>query len=69
MKAVESQLTHVSKRLKQFRITQPAQQTFDWGKGIYIKRRIHADGDSKKNLYFNNLMPERFWPHRPLALV
>jgi D-citramalate synthase len=29
---------------------------------------IHADGDSKKNLYFNDLMPERFGRKRKYAL-
>ncbi|MBT8301145.1 MAG: 2-isopropylmalate synthase [Maribacter sp.] len=29
---------------------------------------IHADGDSKKNLYFNNLLPERFGRKRKYAL-
>ena len=29
---------------------------------------IHADGDSKHNLYFNNLMPERFGRKRTYAL-
>ena len=29
---------------------------------------IHADGDSKKNLYYNNLLPERFGRERQYAL-
>ncbi|MEJ2112717.1 MAG: alpha-isopropylmalate synthase regulatory domain-containing protein, partial [Flavobacteriaceae bacterium] len=29
---------------------------------------IHADGDNKKNLYFNDLMPERFGRKRKYAL-
>lgn len=29
---------------------------------------VHADGDNKKNLYFNNLMPERFGRFREYAL-
>jgi D-citramalate synthase len=29
---------------------------------------IHADGDNKKNLYFNNLLPERFGRKRRYAL-
>ena len=29
---------------------------------------VHADGDSKKNLYFNDLMPERFGRTREYAL-
>ena len=29
---------------------------------------VHADGDKKKNLYFNNLMPERFGRYREYAL-
>ncbi len=29
---------------------------------------IHADGDNKKNLYFSDLMPERFGRTRKYAL-
>jgi D-citramalate synthase len=29
---------------------------------------VHADGDNKKNLYFNDLLPERFGRHREYAL-
>ena len=29
---------------------------------------IHADGDNKKNLYFNDLLPERFGRKRSYAL-
>ena len=29
---------------------------------------VHADGDNKKNLYFNNLLPERFGRFREYAL-
>ena len=29
---------------------------------------VHADGDKKKNLYFNDLMPERFGRYREYAL-
>jgi D-citramalate synthase len=29
---------------------------------------IHADGDKKKNLYYNNLLPERFGRYREYAL-
>ena len=29
---------------------------------------IHADGDNKNNLYFNDLMPERFGRKRKYAL-
>jgi len=29
---------------------------------------IHADGDNKKNLYYNDLLPERFGRHRQYAL-
>ena len=30
---------------------------------------IHADGDSKNNLYFNDLLPERFGRTRELSLI
>jgi (R)-citramalate synthase len=29
---------------------------------------VHADGDSKDNLYYNNLLPERFGRSRKYAL-
>jgi D-citramalate synthase len=27
---------------------------------FHLNSRIHADGDNKNNLYFNDLLPERF---------
>lgn len=39
------------------------------GKNVFTQTAgIHADGDSKKNLYFNDLLPERFGRKREYAL-
>jgi D-citramalate synthase len=39
------------------------------GKNVFTQTAgIHADGDNKKNLYFNDLMPERFGRKRKYAL-
>ena len=39
------------------------------GGNVFIQTAvIHSDGDSKKNLYFNNLLPERFGRKRTYAL-
>ncbi len=39
------------------------------GKNVFTQTAgIHADGDNKKNLYFNDLLPERFGRKREYAL-
>ncbi len=39
------------------------------GKNVFTQTAgIHADGDSKKNLYYNDLLPERFGRKREYAL-
>ncbi len=69
MKAVESHLTHVSKMVETYSgIRIPPNKPLI-GENVFTQTAgIHADGDSKKNLYFNNLMPERFGRQRSYAL-
>jgi len=65
----ESSLYKVSKlvaTLTGFRI--PANKPIV-GENVFTQTAgIHADGDNKKNLYFNNLLPERFDRKRKYAL-
>ncbi len=65
----ESKLTKMSQMVESFSgIRIPANKPLT---GEYVFTQcagIHADGDSKDNLYFNNLMPERFGRVRKYAL-
>ncbi|MCU4163226.1 alpha-isopropylmalate synthase regulatory domain-containing protein [Carboxylicivirga caseinilyticus] len=65
----ESKLTRASQVVESFSgIRIPANKPLT---GEYVFTQcagIHADGDSKDNLYFNNLMPERFGRVRKYAL-
>jgi hypothetical protein len=36
---------------------------------LYKTAGIHADGDNKNNLYFNDLLPERFWQKNAILLL
>lgn len=66
---VESNLTRVSKMVESFSgIRIPANKPLT---GEYVFTQcsgVHADGDNKDNLYFNQLMPERFGRVRRYAL-
>ena len=66
---VESNLTKVSKLVESFSgIRIPANKPLT---GEYVFTQcsgVHADGDNKDNLYFNQLMPERFGRVRRYAL-
>jgi D-citramalate synthase len=66
---VESNLTRVSKMIESFSgIRIPANKPLT---GEYVFTQcsgIHADGDNKDNLYFNQLLPERFGRVRRYAL-
>ncbi|WP_088341065.1 alpha-isopropylmalate synthase regulatory domain-containing protein [Robiginitalea sediminis] len=66
---VESSLYKVSKLVSAFTgITIPANKPIV-GENVFTQTAgIHADGDNKKNLYFNDLMPERFGRKRRYAL-
>ncbi|TCO10876.1 alpha-isopropylmalate synthase regulatory domain-containing protein [Natronoflexus pectinivorans] len=65
----ESKLTKVSKMVESFSgVRIPANKPLT---GEYVFTQcsgVHADGDNKDNLYFNELMPERFGRVRRYAL-
>ncbi len=66
---VESQLTKLSKMVESFSgIRIPGNKPLI-GEYVYTQcSGVHADGDNKDNLYFNELMPERFGRVRRYAL-
>ncbi|NAY90836.1 2-isopropylmalate synthase [Muricauda sp. JGD-17] len=67
--AVESSLFKVSKLVSTFTgFGIPANKPIVGGNVFTQTAGIHADGDNKKNLYFSNLMPERFGRKRKYAL-
>jgi (R)-citramalate synthase len=65
----EAKLTHVSKMVESFSgVRIPANKPLT---GEYVFTQcsgVHADGDNKDNLYFNQLLPERFGRVRRYAL-
>ncbi len=65
----ETSLFTVSKLIETFAgIRIPANKPIV-GENVFTQTAgIHADGDNKNNLYFNNLMPERFGRTRKYAL-
>ncbi len=65
----ESKITHVSKVVEQFSGLRIPENQPITGYNVFTQcSGVHADGDSKDNLYFNNLMPERFGRNRKYAL-
>jgi D-citramalate synthase len=66
---VESEITRVSQVVESYSgIRIPVNKPVI-GENVFTQTSgIHADGDSKDNLYFNNLMPERFGRKRKYAL-
>ena len=68
-KIVESKLNNVSRLVESYAgIRIPANKPII---GDYVFTQvagIHADGDNKKNLYYNDLLPERFGRERLYAL-
>lgn len=66
---VESELTRVSQVVESYSgIRIPVNKPVI-GENVFTQTSgIHADGDSKDNLYFNNLLPERFGRKRKYAL-
>jgi D-citramalate synthase len=66
---VESEITNVSKIVETFSgIRIPVNKPVI-GENVFTQTSgIHADGDSKDNLYFNDLLPERFGRKRKYAL-
>ncbi|TAJ14672.1 2-isopropylmalate synthase [Marinilabiliaceae bacterium JC017] len=65
----ESKLTHICRMVETFSgIRIPANKPLT-GENVFTQcSGVHADGDNKDNLYFNNLMPERFGRVRKYAL-
>jgi (R)-citramalate synthase len=65
----ESELTRVSQVVESYSgIRIPVNKPVV-GENVFTQTSgIHADGDSKDNLYFNNLLPERFGRKRKYAL-
>lgn len=65
----ESRLTHISRLVESFSgIRIPANMPLA-GENVFTQTcGVHADGDSKNNLYFNDLLPERFGRERNYAL-
>ncbi|MXV50750.1 2-isopropylmalate synthase [Pedobacter sp. HMF7647] len=66
---IESSIYKVSKLVETFsRVRIPANKPIV-GDNVFTQTAgIHADGDNKKNLYFNDLLPERFGRKRKYAL-
>ncbi len=65
----ESKINHVSKVVEQFSGLRIPENKPITGYNVFTQcSGVHADGDSKDNLYFNNLMPERFGRNRKYAL-
>lgn len=67
--AVEQEITKASKMVETFSgIRIPVNKPIV-GENVFTQTSgVHADGDSKDNLYFNNLLPERFGRKRKYAL-
>jgi D-citramalate synthase len=65
----EFEITRVSKIVETFSgIRIPVNKPII-GENVFTQTSgVHADGDSKDNLYFNNLLPERFGRKRKYAL-
>lgn len=65
----ESKLYNVSKVVESYSGVRIPNNKPVIGSNVFTQvAGVHADGDKKKNLYFNNLMPERFGRFREYAL-
>ncbi len=65
----ESKLTKISRLVESFSGIRVPENKPLIGENVYTQTcGVHADGDSKSNLYFNDLMPERFGRTRKYAL-
>ncbi|MCG8701104.1 MAG: 2-isopropylmalate synthase, partial [Bacteroidales bacterium] len=65
----ESKLTMVSKMVETYSGIRIPQNKPLIGENVFTQTSgIHADGDNKNNLYFNDLLPERFGRKRSYAL-
>ena len=66
---VESQLNDISRMVESFSGISVAPNQPIVGEHVFTQvAGVHADGDSKDKLYFNELMPERFGRKREYAL-
>ena len=66
---VESQLNDLSRMVESFSGISVAPNQPIVGENVFTQvAGVHADGDSKDNLYYNELMPERFGRKREYAL-
>ncbi len=66
---LESKINHVSEVVESFSGVRVAGNKPIIGDHVFTQcAGIHADGDSKNNLYFNELLPERFGRTREYAL-
>lgn len=66
---VESKLYNVSKVVESYSGVRIPNNKPVIGDNVFTQvAGVHADGDKKKNLYFNDLMPERFGRYREYAL-
>lgn len=69
LNANESRLNFVSRMVEMYSGIRIPQNKPLIGENVFTQTAgIHADGDSKKNLYFNDLLPERFGRKRSYAL-
>jgi len=69
MSIKESKITIVSKLVESFSGIRVAPNKPVVGDNVFTQTSgIHADGDQKNNLYFNDLLPERFGRKRRYAL-
>jgi D-citramalate synthase len=65
----ESKLTKISKLVETFSGIRIPENKPLVGENVFTQTcGVHADGDAKNNLYFNNLLPERFGRVRQYAL-
>ncbi|REG84790.1 alpha-isopropylmalate synthase regulatory domain-containing protein [Algoriphagus antarcticus] len=65
----EQKIYRVSKLIEQFSGQRIPANKPVVGENVFTQTAgIHADGDNKKNLYFNDLLPERFGRQRKYAL-
>ncbi len=65
----EKKLTKISRLVETFSGIRVPENKPLIGENVYTQTcGVHADGDSKDNLYFNELMPERFGRTRKYAL-
>lgn len=66
---IEKKINHVSKTVEMYSGIHIAPNSPVVGENVFTQcAGVHADGDSKNNLYYNDLMPERFGRTREYAL-